>query len=255
MPDSDAKFGRLTPDHWGEAMPAHSPSYRRGPWYYRDTEALMLTYLTEEDAALNILPNDLELVQPATAFMVLEVNNFSTSGGPYGEVYTGVVCKFEDVVYGYTNAVYVTTENALTLGREVWGFGKKLAHRIGIRQLGTGELEGVVEVNEGNVACRATVRPERNEPASAMEAMPLAVLKIIPDVCGGAKPALAELNTVLFVGVPHKGADGKDELYSGSATLEVAPHSDVNLPVGEIVDAKYMRMTADLPYGKTLKRY
>jgi len=255
MSDIETTPGRLTPDQWGLTMPAHSPAYYEGPWYYRDTEAIMLTYLTDEDAALDLLPSDMELIQPATAFMVLEFNNFSTSGGPYGEVYTGVLCMFEGQVYGYTNAVYVTTENALTMGREIWGFGKKLAHRIELKQLGTGEIEGVVELHEGNIVARAVMQPVRNESASVMDELPLAVLKIIPDVAGGTKPAVAQLNSVLFTGVPHKGPDGKDELYSGSATLEVSPHSDVNLPVLEIVDAKYMRMTADLPYGKVLKSY
>ncbi len=255
MSDNESKFGRLTHDQWGTTMPAHSPSYKKGPWYYRDTEVIMLTYLTDEDAALDVLPSDLELVQPATAFMVVEFNNFTTSGGPYGEVYTGVLCMFEGQVYGYTNAVYVTTENALTMGREIWGFGKKLAHRIELRQLGTGEVEGIVEVSEGNIVARATILPERNEPASVMQELPLAVLKVIPDVEGGDKPAIAQLNSVSFAGVPHKGPDGKDELYSGTGSLEVSKHSDLNLPVLEIVDAKYIRMTADLPYGKILKTY
>jgi acetoacetate decarboxylase len=255
MSDSPSKFGRLTPDQWGTTMPAHNPAYKKGPWYYRDTEAIMLTYLTDEDAALAILPSDLELIQPATAFMVMEFNHFTTSGGPYGEVYTGVLCMYEGQVYGYTNAVYVTTEVALTAGREIWGFGKKLAHRIELRQLGTGQIEGVVELSEGNIVARALIHPERNEPASVMEELPLAVLKVIPDVEGGDKPAVAQLNSVLFTGVPHKGPDGKDEVYSGSATLDVSGHSDVNLPVLEIVDAKYLRMTADLPYGKILKTY
>ena len=83
-----AKMGRLTPDQWGTTMPAHNPSYKKGPWFYRDTEALVITYVTDEDAALDIMPAELELIEPATAFMVLEFNNFSTSGGPYGEVYT-----------------------------------------------------------------------------------------------------------------------------------------------------------------------
>ncbi|MEK9656179.1 MAG: hypothetical protein VW202_10770, partial [Halieaceae bacterium] len=91
--------------------------------------------------------------------------------------------------------------------------------------------------------------------ASILEELPLAVLKVIPDVAGGAKPAIAQLNSVSFTGVPHKGPDGKDELYSGSAQMEVRPMSDLNLPVLQIVDAKYMRMTADLPYGKVLKTY
>ena len=255
MSDNEPKFGRLTPDHWGETMPAHSASYGRGPWYYRDTEAIMLTYLTDEDAALDILPSDMELVQPATAFMVIEFNHITTSGGPYGEIYTGILATFEGQVYGYTNAVYVTTENALTQGREIWGFGKKIAHRIALNRLGTGEVEAVVELHEGFIAARAIMRPERNESASILEDLPLAVLKLIPDVEGGPEPALAQLNSVLFTGVPHKGPDGKDELYSGTARLEVSQLSDVNLPVGQIVDAKYMRMTADLPYGKILKTY
>jgi len=255
MSDNESKFGRLTPDQWGTTMPAHNSSYKKGPWYYRDTEAIMITYLTDEDAALDVLPSDLELVQPATAFMVLEFNHFSTSGGPYGEVYTGILCTFEGQVYGYTNAVYVTTENALIAGREIWGFGKKLAHRIELRQLGTGEVEGVVELTEGNIVARATVLPHRNEAASVMQDLPLAVLKVIPDVEGGDKPAIAQLNSVLFKGVPHKGPDGKDELYSGPGRLEVSKHSDVNLPVLQVVDAKYLRMTADLPYGKVLKSY
>jgi acetoacetate decarboxylase len=141
------------------------------------------------------------------------------------------------------------------MGREIWGFGKKIAHRIELNRLGTGEVEAVVELHEGFIAARAIVRPERNEPASTLEELPLAVLKVIPDVEGGPEPALAQLNSVLFTGVPHKGADGKDELYSGPARLEVSQLSDVNLPVGQIVDAKYMRMTADLPYGKILKTY
>ncbi len=255
MSNANAKCGRLTVDQWGRTMPAHSASYGTGPWYYRDTEAIMLTYLTDEDMALDILPSDLELILPATAFMVLEVNHFTTSGGPYGEVYTGIMCTYEGQVYGYTNAVYVTTENALTMGREIWGFGKKMAHRIELKQLGTGLVEGVVELNEGNIVARATVLPERNEPAGSMQDLPLAVLKIVPDVAGGDKPALAQLNSVLFKGVPHRGPDGKDEVYSGPATLEVNAHSDVNLPVVEIVDAKYLRMTADLPYGQVLKSY
>ena len=250
-----AKNGRLTQDNWGTTMPAHKPAYKKGPWFYRDTRAVIITYVTDEDAALDVLPSDLELVEPATAFMVIEFNHFTTSGGPYGEVYTAVLCTYEGQMYGYTNAVYVTTENALTMGREIWGFGKKMAHRIELIQHGTGEIEAVVEVKPGHIAAKAFFLPETNLPASALEGLPLAVLKVIPDVEGSDKPAVAQLNSVLFTGAPHKGPDGKDELYSGSATLEVDKISDVNLPVLQVVDAKYVQMTADLPYGKILKTY
>jgi len=250
----EKKFGRLTPENFGHAMPAHNPAYIKGPWYYRDTEVVMITYLTDEDKALDLLPSDLELVQPAMAFMVIEFNHFTTSGGPYGEVYTGVLCMHEGQMYGYTNGVYVTTENALLPGREIWGFGKKMAHNISVKQLGTGEIEAKVEVHEGTTNVHCLMKPEVNQPAAILEDMPLAVLKVIPGV-DGQSPDVLQLNSVLFKGVPHKGADGKDELYTGSATLEVDNVSDVSLPVIQVVDAKYMRMTADLPYGETIKDY
>ena len=254
MSDNKSKFGRLTPDKWGTTMPAHNASYKKGPWFYRDTEALIITYLTDEDAALDILPSDLELVEPATAFMVLEVNNFSTSGGPYGELYTGILCQYEGQVYGYTNCVYVTTENALTCGREVWGFGKKMAHRIELIKHGTGEIEGVAEIKSGHIVAKTFFMPEKNLPASELEGLPLAVLKIIPGV-EGEEPDVLKLNTVSFGGPPHQGPDGKDEVYGGSASLEVDKISDANLPVLQVVDAKYVRMIADLPYGNTLIDY
>lgn len=254
MSDNEPKYGRLTPDRWGTTMPAHKPSYKKGPWYYRDTEALMITYLTDEDAALDILPSDLALVEPVMAFMVIEFNHFSTSGGPYGEVYTGILSQYQGQVYAYANAVYVTTENALTAGREIWGFGKKMAHRVELIRHGTGEIEGVVETKPGHIAAKAFFLPDSNLPASALEEMPLAVLKIIPGVEGEA-PDVAKLNCVSFGGPPHQGPDGKDEVYGGEATLEVDKISDVNLPVLQVVDAKYIRMTADLPYGKTLIDY
>ena len=254
MSNSEAKFGRLTPDSWGTAMPAHNSSFKKGPWYYRDTEAVMITYLTDEDMALDLLPSDLKLIEPACAFMVIEFNHFTTSGGPYGEVYTGVLCEYEGQTYAYCNGVYVTTENALVPGREVWGFGKKLAHRIELIRQGTGEIEAVVEVKPGHIDARAIAHPHINLSADVLEEMPLCVLKIIPGVEGG-EPDVAKLNTVSFGGPPHKGPDGKDELYACEATLEVGKYSDINLPVLQVLDTKYIRMTADLPYGKTLIDY
>ena len=254
MSQDPGKHGRLTQEKWGPTMPVHKPSYKKGPWYYRDTEAVMITYLTDEEVALDILPSDLVLVQPATVVMVIEVNNFSTSGGPYGEVYTAILCSYQGEMYGYTNAVYVTTENALIAGREIWGFGKKLAHRIELIKHGTGEIEAVVETKPGHIAAKAFFFPDRNLPASDLAGLPLAVLKVIPGVEGG-EPDVAKLNSVSFGGPPHKGPDGKDELYGGDATLEVDRISDLNLPVLDVIDAKYVRMTADLPYGRTLIDY
>ncbi len=251
---SEQKFGRLKPSQWGTLMPVHNPLSEKGPWLYRDTEAVIITYLTDAEKVLDILPEDVELVEPATAFMVIETNHWTTLG-PYSEVYTAVLCKYKGEMMAYCNGVYVTGENSQILGREVYGFGKKQAHRIEVISHGNGEVEAIVEVTPGNVAAKAIMRPCKNETADSVVSLPLLVLKVVPDAEGSDKPSLAQLVSVLFKAEPHRGADGKDEVFSGKGTLTCEVASDVDLPVLEVVDSKYCRFTADLPYGKILKTY
>ena len=249
-----AKFGRFSPESWNSLMPAHKPSAQRGPWYYRNTEALVVTYLTDEDAVLDILPEDLELIEPATAFMVVEKNH-KTSMGPYDEIYTAVMCKWRDEVFAYCNGVYVTGEASQILGREILGFGKKRADSIDFTNHNDGEVEAVVNIRPGEPAVTVRALPTVREPAESVESIPLVVLKTIPDAEGGEKPALAQLVSVLFKAIPQVGSDGNAEVYSGPATIEFGAENDCNLPVKEVLSATYMHMYADLPYGHVLKTY
>jgi len=248
------KFGRLKPSEWGTIMPVHSPLSEKGPWYYRDTEAVIITYQTDPETVLDFLPEDVELIEPATAFMVIETNHWTTLG-PYSEVYTAVLCKYQGEVMAYCNGVYVTGENSQILGREVYGFGKKQAHRVELIKHQNGEIEAIVEVTPGNIAAKAVMRPSKNESAEVLESLPLLVLKVVPDAEGGDKPSLAQLVSVLFKAEPHRGPDGKDEVYVGKGSLVCEASSDVGLPVLNVLDSKFCRFTADLPYGKILKTY
>ena len=81
------------------------------------------------------------------------------------------------------------------------------------------------------------------------------VLKVIPDAEGGAKPALAQLVSVIFEAVPHVGSDGNAEVYSGSASIQLGAESDVNLPVKEVLACQYCTFYAEPPYGRVLKTY
>lgn len=247
------KNGRLKPSEWGKFMPAHNPMSEDGPWYYRNTEMVMVEFATDPDAVLDILPSDLELLEPASAFMVIEMNHWTTLG-PYGEVYVGVMCTFEGETYAYVPGVYVTGENSQIIGREVWGFGKKRPDRIEVKTHGNGLVEASMDVLPGDRALRAVMRPARNEPAEAVAGVPLICLKIVPNAEGGA-PSLAQLVTVSFTAEPIIGSDGKAEVYSGPGTFEMNAPSDVNLPVSALGGMMYARFNADLPFGKILKTY
>ena len=249
-----SKHGNLTPKQWGPFTPAHNSLSHRGPWYYRDTECVVIEFATDADYALSILPSDLELFEPATAFMVIETNHWTTIG-PYSEVYNGILCRWKGELYAYVPGVYVTGENSQIVGREVYGFGKKRAHRIELIKHGNGQVEAILEVVPGDRALRAVVHPGRNEPADSVATLPLICLRITPDAEGGEWPALAQLISVLFKAVPLMGSDGKAEVFSGPGYLEFGCPSDAKLPVQQILGCKYAHFNADLPYGKVLKTY
>lgn len=246
--------GRLTPARWGGFMPAHNPISQRGPWYYRDTECVLIEFETDREAALEFLPSDLELYEPTTAFMVIETNHWTTLG-PYSEVYNGVLCTWKGELYAYVPGVYVTGEASQLVGRETYGFGKKRAHRIELIRHDDCQVEAVMDVKPGDGAIRAMVRTAVNEPASAVGTMPLICLRIIPCAEGGPKPALAQLVSVLFEAKPIIGSDGIAEVYSGPGDLRFGAPSDAQLPVKRLLSAKYARFNAVLPYGKVLKTF
>jgi acetoacetate decarboxylase len=246
--------GRLKPSQWGSMMPAHQPLAHRPPYYYRNTEMVMVQFETDRNAALDLLPSDLELFEPATAFMVMEQNHWTTIGG-YGEVYLGIMCLWNGEPHAYVPGVYVTGENSQILGREIWGFGKRRCSHFEIKQNDNGEVEAIMDINPGDRALRAVMKPQANAPADVLAPIPLICLKIIPDVEGDVAPALAQLTSVVFKAEPFVGPDGKAEVFSGSGSIEIASGCDVDVPVKEIQGFVHARFTADLPYGKVLKTY
>lgn len=248
------KHGTLKTADWGALMPAHSPLAHRPPYYYRDTEMVMVQFATDEAAALALMPVELELIEPATAFLVMEQNHWTTIGG-YGEVYLGIMCLWNGEPHAYVPGVYVTGENSQILGREIWGFGKKRCGRFEIRKHDNGEVEAIMDINPEDRALRAVMKPQTNAGADILAPIPLICLKVIPDVAGGAAPALAQLTSVTFKAEPYVGVDGKAEVFTGPAALEMTVPSDVNIPVLEVQGGIFARFTADLPYGKVLKTY
>ena len=139
-------------------MPAHNSIAQKGPYYYRDTETVVIEWATDEEAVLDIMPAELELFEPATAFMVIETNHWTTIG-PYSEVYNGILCTWKGELYGYVPGVYVTGEASQIVGREIYGFGKKRAHRVEVISHNDGQIEAVMDVKPGDRAVRAMMRP------------------------------------------------------------------------------------------------
>lgn len=244
--------GRLTPAGWGRFMPVHNTPSQAGPWYYRRTECVVVEYETDLDAALTVLPSELELHEPATAFMVVETNHWTTLG-PYSEVYVGILCTYDGELYGYCPGVYVTGENSQLVGREVWGFGKIRPARIEVTAHGNGTVTAEMDVVPGDAALRVVMQPHAHE--NSLGGLPLICLKVIPNAEGSPIPSLAQLVTVTFKADPLVGSDGKSEVFSGPGEMTFGARSDIRFPVSKMLRCIYAQFNADLPYGRILKTY
>jgi len=249
------KQGWLTASDLSEAMPVTHPLYPRGPWHYRDCRGLMFAYQTDEEEVLSRLPAELELFEPATAVLFVAEYGFTTISGAYSDCSLGFLCRYQGELMLYEAHLFETAENGQIVGREVWGFPKKLCEKIEFTSLGAGDVRATVDLFEDHRLLTATVRPSQREPLEAHHNLPLVVLKVIPDAEGSKQPALVQLVTVDFDITPVVGSDGRPELYSGSGQIHFDQPSEIAVPVRELLSCQYLRFHADLPYGKVLKTY
>ena len=120
------KKGRFTKEKFGFSQPAHAPLYARPPIYYKNVEAISLDYETDEEAALDQLPEGLELSVPVLATLMLIRYPFSTLGA-YEEAILGIHCTWQGEEQFYIPHIVVNNDVPLAAGREIWGFPKKMA--------------------------------------------------------------------------------------------------------------------------------
>lgn len=251
-----AKYGQLTKTRFGPSMPVTAPAVQSPPFYYRNMEMILVEYHTDEEAAVQILPEGLELIEPATASIIIAKYHFSTFG-PYNEAILGVACKWQGEVMTYLPNLFVTQEAPLIAGREIWGYAKKLAHVDVVQE--HEEFMGIIERPKGNRLATAVMRTIRNVPAHSFVFPPILSLKVIPNAEENEQPALAQLVSCDFRVTPVVGTDGIAEVWSGPGSLTYNAPTEADpwykLAVKEIVSCRYGWFNAYLPHGKILKSY
>jgi len=240
--------GRLTLEKLGYSMPADAPAFQAPPYHYRNARAVSIKFETDAEAALEVLPAPLELIEPACGNLSFYWYPFTTFG-PYHEVILRLYARHEGKPLTYVQQIFVDTEPPMLAGREVWGFPKKLA-TIGFTR-DRDMIMGTLERPAGAKLAMALMRPER--PLTALGSNgPTTGLRIIPSADpADPRPALAELIA----------ADSQHELraaWEGPASISFPEHSifdPVNrFPVQRIVKAVYMEYDILLPAGRVIAR-
>lgn len=243
------KAGRLTKDKFGYGMPVDAPFYPKPPIYYKNMEIVSFTYETDEEAAADILPEELELTSPAMASVLFIRYPFSTLG-PYEEAILGIACTWQGEPKFYIAYIVLNTDSPLVAGREIWGFPKKLAH---ITLENEGDLIcGTMERPKGNRICTGVMRLEVPVPPEEVGRGGSMSLRVIPSPEEGAEPSLAEL-----IEVPDKKT--LIEAWQGTGFVEFNSTSTIDpwhkISVKQMLSATYQRLDNILDYGKIVRRY
>lgn len=240
--------GKLNKENAGYDMPVDAPLYARPPILYRYAEAMTITYETDADEAVKLLPEGLILPEPVTAALVFVKYPFSTLG-QYDETILCIPCIFKDELKIYIAHIVVNNDIPQIAGREIWGYPKKIAHITIEKEFDL--VSGKMERPKGNLICSAGMRPET--PVTEEEpGVGVLSLRVIPSPEENAPPSIMEL-----VEVPQKVT--VLESFSGPGWVQF--HSDATidpwhkLQVKQILGANYRISHMELGYGKIVKQF
>lgn len=232
------------------AMPLTSPSYPPGPYRFVNREYLIISYRTDPEALLRLLPAPLEFVEPVVKFEFMRMPD-STGFGDYTESGQVIPVRLAGESGGYVHAMFLDDDPPIAGGRELWGFPKKLATpSLGIvRDTLLGTLDyGPVRIATGSMGYKH--RPlDRAAALHALQA-PSFLLKLIPHVDG--RPRICELVRTTLGDIELKGA------WSGPAALELSPHALApltDLPVLEVLGGVHLIADVTLNLGSVVHDY
>ena len=247
--------GRVTREELGFSAPVDAPLFQKPPFYYRGVETITVLYETDQEAALALLPEGLEISSPATVSMSVFTAPFTTLG-PYSSAIVRLNCLWQGQPKGYVCYQIVTGDAAMSAGREVWGYPKKLGHVELIKEHQV--LTALVERPRGLRICTAIVRPEAPLDEDAIASLattlrrPTVCLKVIPSPVEGEGPALAQL-------VESGGSATVTELWQGTGSVSFDTLSAIDpwhrLAVKRVTGAYYSKSDSVLTYGSVLRTY
>ncbi|WP_366552677.1 acetoacetate decarboxylase family protein [Aquibaculum sediminis] len=235
-----------------ETIPHRSPLYKPLPRLYAKFEKISVICRAPEEGVKRALPHPLAYVSDIIEVFVYrcpEVHDLSApEAGPRSYIESGIALQaaFESAQGGHVAYEYVTTDDAMAPGREIWGYPKKMAE--------------VDWKHEGNTISSRTLRRGSS----------LIDLEFTQGSCTYDKPVLQP--RLQIKRIPSADGNGYDvhqviqnklsswsllETVSGTAQVALGgvPNMDPLFELGplEVLGAEKIRAEFELSYGEILK--
>jgi acetoacetate decarboxylase len=233
--------GQLKKAQFGYSMPVDSPLYEPFPIYYRDITLLLYAYVTDASAAAALLPEGLEVADVPIAQLLFAEYPFSTVG-TYLEVAQTIACTYHGKPAVYAVRLHVTNAMAMSAGREIGGFPKKL----GSIELSTkGSMHfAQLQSPPGLTLCTGQAAPIRPVTGVVPLSLDYISLRTFPNPADVNNPALAQL-----IGTQWVLETGEMWEARGSANFTGASEIDPyhKLPILGEIPASVAQATGILP--------
>ena len=230
--------GQLKKDKFGYSIPVNAPIYKPFPVYYDNAQVLSITYLTDPKAAAKLLPEQLALADvpvptPAAIAVAIFAHYPSSTVGVYDEVAQALLCIYQSRPVLYAVNFHVTTDEAMTAGREIAGFPNKMGRiRFKIGDTYKSSLERPAKTR----ICSCSFTPtKRKKDAPETDVKEYVSLRVIPNPENKADPSLCQL-------IGSKWEMGPGKYWVGNAKLKIDGSSKDDpyhlLPVHQVVADK-----------------
>lgn len=242
-------FGKLNEKNIGFSMPVDSPYYNPLPHHFHNVSRYVIKYETNKDAALALLPDCLELVEPATAVLAMGHYDFCTVG-TFMEGWLGIVVKFKGKTHVYVPHIICTNDLAVVAGREVIGFPKKVGYVDYYTEGDT--IIGKVKRPSDWVLVESLFKPEKALDPSTYKGSTLVCLRVIPNPEKPDEPSLVEV-------IESESTAIVKDYWKGWGTINFPTKSEIDpwhkLKVKEIIDADLVVSDITVHRGNILHKY
>jgi len=105
--------------------PIGAPAFVKGPHRFTDREYFNITYRTDRDALIKVVPEPLEVDESLVRFEVMKMPD-TTGYGAYVECGQAAVVRYGQERGEYLIGMYLDNLPAIAAGREISAFPKKL---------------------------------------------------------------------------------------------------------------------------------
>jgi acetoacetate decarboxylase len=256
----------MTP--WDRAMPIAAPLYPPPPYEFRGARQTWVVYQADAAPIARLLPDGVRVDGDVAVCAAWACHYPVSSFGPYLEAYLVVRVEVAGERFWYQPVIVTDAEAPMAAGREVWGYGKKLAHLTwsgqGVGGPGTEQLVMTVERPRGVRLMTLSMLPERlvagSDLTSLETAEPLPTLshRLLPAAEPGGRPVVDELIAVDVRPRAHRGADGRPELWRGRGAVELGSGSAADpwhvFRPTQVLDAFSACTDFVLPQGRVVPR-